>query len=173
MNGFLLLLPFFLIRFGLIRVLNKQALPRAAHFAPLRGGEKAAYLVYQLMTAAIVLYPLFLSVQAEPTALFYAGLLCYGLGLCLCAAAAASFCFPDANGLNTRGLYRFSRNPMYVAYFLCFIGMALLTRSFLLFGFVLVFQLSAHWIILSEERWCLETFGGSYRQYMQKVRRYL
>jgi len=37
MNGFLLLIPFFLIRFGLLSFLNKQALPRAAHFAPMRG----------------------------------------------------------------------------------------------------------------------------------------
>ncbi|WP_442911269.1 methyltransferase [Lachnoclostridium sp. An196] len=31
---------------------------------------------------------------------------------------------PDENGLNTNGIYRFSRNPMYVAYFVCFTGMA-------------------------------------------------
>ena len=45
MNGFLLLIPFFLIRFGLLSFLNKQALPRAAHFAPMRGREKAARLL--------------------------------------------------------------------------------------------------------------------------------
>ena len=173
MNGFLLLIPFFLIRFGLLSFLNKQALPRAAHFAPMRGREKAAYFVYQLTTAAIVLYPLFLSIEADFTMLFYAGVLCYVLGLCLCAASVTSFCFPDEKGLNTRGLYRFSRNPMYVAYFICFIGVAMLTRSLLLFSFVLIFQLSAHWIILAEERWCLETFDHRYQQYMKAVRRYL
>ena len=156
MNGFLLLIPFFLIRFGLLSFLNKQALPRAAH------REKAAYFVYQLTTAAIVLYPLFLSIEADFTMLFYAGVLCYVLGLCLCAASVTSFCFPDEKGLNTRGLYRFSRNPMYVAYFICFIGVAMLTRSLLLFSFVLIFQ-----------RWCLETFGLRYQQYMKAVRRYL
>ena len=75
--------------------------------------------------------------------------------------------------MNTNGVYRFSRNPIYIAYFLCFIGMALLTASALLLTLVLVFQISAHWIIRAEERWCLERFGAAYARYMQKVRRYL
>lgn len=62
---------------------------------------------------------------------------------------------------------------MYVSYFLCFAGMALLTRSAVLFGVVLVFQISGHWIILAEERWCAETFGEDYRRYSERVRRYL
>lgn len=62
---------------------------------------------------------------------------------------------------------------MYVAYFICFAGMALLTRSFPLLGLVLIFQISAHWIILAEERWCLERFGDAYAQYRKRVRRYL
>lgn len=62
---------------------------------------------------------------------------------------------------------------MYVAYFICFVGMALLTRSFPLLGLVLIFQISAHWIILAEERWCLEQFGAAYEQYRKRVRRYL
>ena len=51
--------------------------------------------------------------------------------------------------------------------------MALLTASALLLTLVLVFQVSAHWIIRAEERWCLERFGAAYARYMQKVRRYL
>ena len=46
MNAFLLLLPFFLIRFGLLSVFNAEALPRAAYFAPMRGKEQIAYIIY-------------------------------------------------------------------------------------------------------------------------------
>ena len=62
---------------------------------------------------------------------------------------------------------------MYISYFLYFTGTALLVRSAPFFGLVLVFQTSAHWIILAEERWCLETFGDDFRQYAARVRRYL
>ena len=71
------------------------------------------------------------------------------------------------------GLYRFSRNPMYVSYFVYFAGCVLLTRSRLLAALVLLFQLSEHWIILAEERWCREQFGAPYEAYRKRVRRYL
>ena len=62
---------------------------------------------------------------------------------------------------------------MYVAYFICFMGMALLVQSLVLAAVVVVFQVSAHWIILAEERWCLEKFGEPYERYMKTVRRYI
>lgn len=71
------------------------------------------------------------------------------------------------------GLYRVSRNPMYISYFLYFLGCAILTNSWILLLFLIAFQTSSHWIILSEERWCIENFGDEYIKYMNKVRRYI
>ena len=90
----------------------------------------------------------------------------------LCAISMRDFARPDANGMNTKGLYRYSHNPMYVAYFVCFLGIAFLTKSMIFFLILVIFQTAAHWIILSEERWCLEKFGKSYQDYQDKVRRY-
>lgn len=42
-----------------------------------------------------------------------------------------------------------------------------------LLAVVMVFQVSAHWIILAEERWCMEKIGTAYGQYMKEVRRYI
>jgi protein-S-isoprenylcysteine O-methyltransferase Ste14 len=49
----------------------------------------------------------------------------------------------------------------------------LLTQSILLFATLVIFQISAHWIIQSEERWCVQEFGEEYIEYMKKVRRYI
>ena len=173
MNGFFLLIPFLLIRFVLLFGLDRNAVRRAAHFAPLRGREKIAYLVYQTATAGILLHPFFLTARTDFSPMFFAGATCYVLGLCLLAASVVAFSSPDDMGLNTNGIYRLSRNPMYVAYFVCFIGIAMLTKSLVLLGMVLTFQISAHWIILAEERWCLENFGDDYRRYMAQARRYI
>lgn len=171
--GFLLLLPFLFIRFGLLALLGKDAVARAAYFAPLTGKEKAAYWIYQAANAAIFLYLFFLKIKAAPAALFYAGAAVYSAGLILLAVSIVNFASPSESGINQSGLYRLSRNPMYVAYFIFFLGCALLTQSWLLLGFVIIFQGSSHFIIRSEERWCLAQFGDAYRQYMKKVRRYL
>lgn len=173
MNGFLLLIPFLFIRFPLLFLLNRKAIQRAAHFAPLQGKEKFAYYIYQISNIGILVYPFFLTVKVDFSWQFYMGLICYILGLCLCVITMACFSSPDNTGLNTNGIYKFSRNPMYIAYFICFVGIDLINQSMILLGLILVFQISAHWIILAEERWCIEKFGMEYKQYMKSVRRYI
>ena len=172
-NGFLLLIPFFIVRFGLLAALNPEAVRRAAYFAPMRDKERIAYCIYQISNAGIFIYLIFLKVRMEDAWWFYCGAACYLLGLCLCEITIANFASPNDAGLNRNGIYKFSRNPMYIAYFIHFIGMALLTQSWILASMVLVFQISAHWIILAEERWCLKKFGAAYEDYMRSVRRYL
>lgn len=169
--GFLLLVPFFLIRFGFMARLDRAALPRAAHFPPLRGGERAAYWVYQASTAALLLGIGFSKIR--PTWLLPLGSACYALGLLLLALSVAGFCAPAEDGVRQGGIYRFSRNPMYIAYFVFFAGCGLLAASWPLGAALGCFQVSAHWIILAEERWCRENFGEAYRRYAERVRRYL
>ncbi len=172
MNAFLTLIPFILIRFLLLSILNKEALKRAAKFAPLIGNEKVAYWIYQITNIIIFAYLCVLKFTTDPHWL-YVGLVIYGLGALLCLVSVLNFAKPKENGINLNGLYRVSRNPMYVAYFIYFLGCVLLTQSLLLLGILLVFQISAHWIILSEERWCVKKFGKEYINYMNKVRRYI
>jgi hypothetical protein len=114
-----------------------------------------------------------LEIKFDFSVFFYAGVAIYLLGLALCAISMRDFTRPDANGMNTEGLYRYSRNPMYIAYFLCFLGIAFLTKSMIFFLILVTFQAAAHWIILSEERWCLERFGKAYQDYQDRVRRYI
>lgn len=173
MNGFWLLIPFLAVRFGLLFIVNKVAIQRAGYFAPVLGHEKKAYVIYQISNIVLFLYLFFSIVKVDFSFSFYIGVFCYCLGILLCAISMIYFAFPDAEGLNINGIYQFSRNPMYVGYFICFIGMSFLTQSLIIFLIVLIFQVSAHWIILSEERWCLEKFGYKYKEYMKKVRRYI
>ena len=168
-----LLIPFLSLRFGVLSMLDSSALRRAAHFPPFRGSEKPAYWLYQLSSAALLLGPFFASVHTAPAPLFWSGAALYAFGLLLLLLSVIGFAAPSESGVRHKGVYRISRNPMYVAYFICFAGMVLLTQSGLLFGILMIFQISAHWIVLAEERWCIQNFGEEYRQYMKKVRRYI
>lgn len=168
----MLLIPFVLVRFVLMALLDRTALARAAHFAPVQGRERVAYWVFQGMSLLLLVLLLLLPIQTRPQPVFVLGALLYAAGLALLAASVAAYARPSGSGLNQNGVYRLSRNPMYVAYFVLFYGSVLLTQSVLLFAATVAFQLSAHSIIRSEERWCLARFGQAYLDYMQKVRRY-
>ncbi len=172
MNGFLAIIPLLVIRFGILTILDRDSLKRAAHFPPLIGKERSAYWVYQISNLMIFVSLCFLKIRTD-SYLLYPGLVIYGLGVLLCLVSVINFAKPAKNGINLRGIYGISRNPMYVAYFIYFIGCTILTQSLYLLGIVVIFQISAHWIILSEERWCIQRFGEEYMNYMNKVRRYL
>ena len=172
MNAFLLVIPLILIRYGLLSNMNKEALKRAGLFAPLIGREKGAYWVYQMATALILVYMFLLKIRVDSD-WFYIGLIIYSLGIILYAVSIINYAKPKISGINVSGLYQVSRNPMYIAYFIYFLGCVFLTHSWILLALLIGFQISVHWIILSEERWCIKEFGAEYIKYMDKVRRYI
>ena len=172
MIAVLLVIPLLLIRFLLLSSLDKDSLKRAAFFAPVIGKEKVAYWFYQISNIVFLIYLCFIPITTNPIWLTI-GSVIYGLGIVLCIWSVFDFAKPAKNGMNLEGIYRISRNPMYIAYFVYFLGCMLLTQSILLFATLVIFQISAHWIIQSEERWCVQEFGEEYIEYMKKVRRYL
>lgn len=172
MNAGFLVIPLILIRYGLLGLLSREALSRAAYFASLEGSEKAAYWVYQMTGVGAIVYLCFLTVTSD-SLWFFISLAVYIIGAVLYAASVVSYARPKTSGINTAGLYGVSRNPMYVAYFIYFLGCTLMAKSLILLAILVVFQISTHAIIRSEERWCMEKFGGEYREYMRRVRRYI
>lgn len=74
--------------------------------------------------------------------------------------------------LKTRGIYRFSRNPMYVGFALFTIASMIYTLNpfvAILGAYSLVVY---HMIIKNEEKFLLDQFGESYSTYKKNVRRY-
>lgn len=172
MNAGFTVIPIILLRYILLGLLSREALSRAAHFAPLIGKERAAYWVYQLTGLGAIVYLFFLTVKAD-SFWFFAGLGVYILGTALYAISVINYAKPKTSGINTGGLYRLSRNPMYAAYFIYFTGCAMMARSLILLAILIIFQISTHVMIIAEERWCIEKFGDEYREYMKRVRRYI
>lgn len=172
MNGFILVLPIFFIRYGILSILSIEATKRAAFFAPTEGNEKMAYWIYQVTTLCLLIILIFAKLKLN-SKLNFMGLGAYCTGMILYIVSIINFAKPNQSGLNVNGLYRISRNPMYVAFFLYFLGCSMLTRSWLLLFILIIFQISVHYLILSEERWCVKEFGEEYKNYMAKVRRYI
>ena len=172
MSGFWLLLVFLIVRFGLLLIIKREAIQRAGYFAPIQKSEQIAYYIYQISNIVLFIFMIISTIKIDYSLKFYLGLILFIVGIILCAISLVCFAFPNGYGLNINGIYKFSRNPIYVAYFVCFLGSSLLIQSLIMFVTVIIFQISAHWIIVSEERWCIEKFGKSYEDYMKKVRRY-
>jgi protein-S-isoprenylcysteine O-methyltransferase Ste14 len=82
--------------------------------------------------------------------------------------------FSESTALIRHGLYRWSRNPMYVGAVLLLTGVAILLGSLTpLLVVVAFFALLQVGFVRREERLLEQTFGDAYRAYRRSVRRWL
>jgi protein-S-isoprenylcysteine O-methyltransferase Ste14 len=82
--------------------------------------------------------------------------------------------FDEATVLVTDGFFRYTRNPMYLGMVLLLVGVAMLHGSATAFLPVPLFALIIHRnFILAEEDFMEQAFGGAYREYRERVRRWL
>lgn len=82
--------------------------------------------------------------------------------------------FRATSALVTDGLYRYSRNPIYVALILLQVALALLLGSAWMLVFTPLLAVATDLGVIRREEAYLEAkFGDSYRSYRQRVRRWL
>lgn len=106
-------------------------------------------------------------------------LLC-GLGLILISARLFSRAktpiipFEKSTRLLTGGVYRYTRNPIYLGMVIILIGAAIALGSLSSLLIVPIFWLIIrHAYILHEESFLLQIFGDEYTEYRRRVRRWL
>jgi len=107
------------------------------------------------------------------TYVFIPGITLFILGLAGFVVALINFKNTPIDQPVTEGLYRLSRNPQQLSFFITFIGISIAMGSWLALFIQMVSSLFLHVRILAEEKACLERYGDSYREYMKRVPRYL
>ena len=76
-------------------------------------------------------------------------------------------------GLVTGGLYRWSRNPIYVAMLTALLGFALLLPSWISLGLLIGAGLGIRRHVRDEEAYLARTYGEEYRRYAARVGRFV
>ena len=79
----------------------------------------------------------------------------------------------DDTKLKTNGIYKISRNPMYVGFDLITIASIVFTLNWLVIILGIYSLITYHLIIKGEEAFMLKRFSNEYEEYQLKVRRYL
>jgi len=78
-----------------------------------------------------------------------------------------------AGQLVTGGIFSISRNPIYVAFDLIFIGVFLMNGTWFFLIFALLAVLAVHSQTLREEKFLAQRYGEAYEHYREKTPRYL
>lgn len=105
--------------------------------------------------------------------LFAAGLALVGVSL-FNLGNSISFGVPEEKTtLKLKGLYKYSRNPMYVGFYLFTLASMLITSNFYIFALGIYSLVVYHLIVLAEEAFLKNRFGKDYEEYCLRVRRYI
>jgi protein-S-isoprenylcysteine O-methyltransferase Ste14 len=75
--------------------------------------------------------------------------------------------------LVTRGIFSVTRNPIYVAFNLLFIGIFLINGTWFFLIFALMAAVAVHFQILREEEYLRTQYGEAFRDYCKRTARYL
>lgn len=79
----------------------------------------------------------------------------------------------QTKGLNQSGPYRYSRNPQTVVCSLIMISFALFWPSWHAFGWLAVYFILVHLVVITEEEHLQRVFGEEYKRYCHRTPRYL
>ena len=128
-----------------------------------------------ISTATLIagfIYSIFLPLQLG-TVWFFIGLVIFLIALVIFLSAAFVARTTPTDKPFTKGPYRYSRHPFYVAETLIFLGITIACVSWVFLLLTVIMQ-SFHMIAVpAEEQYCLKRYGKDYQEYMKRTPRWI
>jgi protein-S-isoprenylcysteine O-methyltransferase Ste14 len=173
-NAWIFVVSFLLVLTGweILNRLGGQKGSSRPNKPPFDESENRLYGISQLIFWASVIYSFFLPLKLG-TAWFYVGLLVYLFGLIFTIVAGTNLDNTPMDKPATEGLFRISRNPVYLGTFLMFIGIGIACASWLFLLLIAVFIVLYDILIAPEERWGLDKYGTVYREYLNRTPKWI
>jgi len=134
-------------------------------------GRRIFNLSFQVLFIAII-YSIFLPLKLG-TLWFYAGLPIALIGLVTLTIVMINFTAIPWGKPITKGLYHYSRHPMYITIALFLLGVGIASASWLFLLLSIVFTILNTFRAINEERYCLQKYGNAYREYTKRTPKWL
>ncbi len=139
---------------------------------PYNKNEKRIFYFSMLVMLLLLIYSVFLPLRLG-TLWLYIGLLIYLLGFIMLTTAMANIATTPYGKPFTNGLYRYSRHPMTFWANLMHLGVSIASASWIFLLFSIIYAILWNVLVIPEEQGCLETYGETYREYMNRTPRWL
>ena len=157
------------------RLVGKEVFKRASGLASEMKTSRAYKItsyVSMITEFMAVAYSILLPFKLG-TIWFYVGLTIFLLGLVVLTVASVNFTMAPMNKPITRGMYRYSRHPLYLASLLIYLSVGIASASWVFLLVFIVQLVSIRIAAVGEERYCLEMYGDSYREYISRTPRWI
>ena len=157
-----------------LRLVSKEVYQRASQASDIKPSHTYKIVGHISMPIWILatMYSIFLPFQLS-TIWFSLGLVIFLLGLVILSIASINFATTPLDKPIIKGIYRFSRHPMYRATFLIYLGVSIATVSWVFLLLAFTELILSYFAADYEEHYCLEKYGDTYREYMNRTSRWI
>jgi protein-S-isoprenylcysteine O-methyltransferase Ste14 len=126
------------------------------------------------MAAVIIgfIYSIFLPLKVN-TIWFYPGFLIFLFGLILDLSVLYTIREAKLDKPFTKGPYRYSRHPLYMASLLILISISITSFSWIFLLITIIVIIHQLLAMPAEEQYCLKKYGKEYRDYLKKTPRWI
>jgi len=170
-NGWILICLLYLAYGALLWSFPKDVVARL--YDKSGRAKRHKVLIYIGSLSAVIYFSLIVFTPLKiGSEVFIPGIILFSLGLAGFIIALFNFKNAPLDQPVTRGLYRISRHPQQLMFFISFLGICVAIGSWPVLLIQIISSLFLHSRILAEEKACLERYGDAYRDYMKRVPRY-
>jgi protein-S-isoprenylcysteine O-methyltransferase Ste14 len=174
-NAWIFMVPFILVNLLFILLMIKKGAPGGPSRVPCK--SKTTLLVASLskiIYLPAIIYSVFLPLKLGAI-WFYIGLPITLIGLLGSLAVMVNWAATPSGEPVIRGIYQYSRHPIYVTGIFMLLGVSIISASwiFLLFTIIFGVGVTRPYFIRIEEAQCLGHYGAVYREYMNRNPRWI
>jgi len=169
-NAWIFIIPLIVVWFAGIKFLFSK---RMSDTPSLK--RRKDKIISQLLVIAMFVsffYSIFVPFKLG-TIWFYIGLLVYLIGLFLITLTIIDFATTPIDKPVTKGVYKYSRNPMFIAFFLLYAGIAISCISWVYAVLTILFILIVNYLSPFEEAITLGHYGKPYKEYMMRTPKWI
>lgn len=170
-NAWILILPLFLIP-AIMSFIKKGLFEKTESTANLSKREQGVFVLSKVVLILAFLYTIFLPLKLG-TIWFYTGLPISLFGIAMYIVVSVNIANTPINKPVTRGLYRYSRHPMYLASIPALVGAGIASASWIFLLLSVIFTITHFMNAIFEERLCLDAYDRLYREYLERTPRWI
>jgi protein-S-isoprenylcysteine O-methyltransferase Ste14 len=169
-NAWMFIAPLVILWIAGVKFIFKRRMPEGD--MDESGKDRIISMVMVVMMFALYIYSIFLPFRIG-TIWFLIGSVIYAVGIILLIVTMIDFITTPMNEPVTKGLYRFSRNPMFMGFFIVLIGVGIACVSWVYLLGTLIFILTVASLTPVEEKMTLEHYGKAYEEYIKRTPKWI
>lgn len=139
---------------------------------PIEKREKRNNVIAMTILFLLSAYSIFLPLKLG-TAWLYVGLPIWLVGLVIFLIAIVNAATTPMGQVFTKGMYRFSRHPLYTSWSVIFLGVSVASASWIFLLITIVYIILQNSQVDTEELGCLKIYGDAYKEYMNRTPRWI